>query len=210
MKKILITLLLTVFSFALFAQEPELSDYEKYHMEKEAEMLGETTVPDTIHDTVYVVVEQEAEPVIINNYNGYNEPNYRFLLTFGYGYHYSGYYDPWYYGYNYYDPWYYDYYGYNRYYGSYYYPYWGHNRYYSSYYYGHNFYNYGYYSRPRGQRYATSNALGRNKNYYRPYNKTYSSGYAAPSTASKKNAYTRPSTTKQVATTRTQNSRTNG
>jgi len=66
MKKLLITLLLTLFSFTLIAQERELSDYEKYRMEKEQELYG---TPDTTKtDTVYIVVEQEAEPVIINKY----------------------------------------------------------------------------------------------------------------------------------------------
>jgi len=133
----------------------------------------------------------ESETVVINNYYDYTQPNLRFNLAFGYGYgyHYQpyyGYYDNWYgyYPYNYYGYGYYPYYGYNYYYG--------HNHYY-----GHNYYNYGYYSRPRGQRYATSNALGWNRNYYKPYNKTYSSGYVSAPTAAKKN----------VVTTRTQSTR---
>jgi len=209
MKKILITLLLTIFSFALIAQERELSDYEKYRMEKEAEMLGEVIVPDTIHDTVYVVLDTpvESETVVINNYNDYTQPNYRFLLTFGYDWRpyyqpYYGYYDPFFY-----DPYYYGgYYGYNYWYpyGSHYYPYYGLNYHYSGYY---GYHNYGYY-KPSGHRYATSSALGWNKSYYRPYNKTYRSGYVSAPTASKKNTVaTRPTQTKQVATTRTNGSR---
>ena len=98
MKKILLLLLLTLLSFVLIAQERELSDYEKYRIAKEQELYG---IPDTTKtDTVYIVVEQEAEPVIINNYyRDYNEPNLRFSLTFGYLW--SPYYQP-YYGY--YDP----------------------------------------------------------------------------------------------------------
>ena len=288
MKKLLILLLLTLFSFVLIGQERELSDYEKYRMEKDNERLGQqdeevfyivedmpkfkgedgkefrkyiaenvrypkeavqngTTgkvivsfIVDKNGDVTNAKVEksvdpyldaeairvvesspkwiagkqrgvavnvqftfpinfvldvpqEQAEPVVINNYyNDYNQPNYRFLLTFGYHYpYYSHYYDPFYYGYNY------------GYYGSYY-PYWGYNsHYYGSYYYGHNhyygynYYNYGYYSRPRGQRYATSNALGWNRNYYQPYNKTYGSGYVPAPTSAKKN----------VVTTRTQSTR---
>ncbi len=50
MKKILILLLLTIFSFALVAQERELSDYEKYRMAQEQELYAEpdTTKTDTV------------------------------------------------------------------------------------------------------------------------------------------------------------------
>jgi len=184
MKKFLLLLSLILLSFALIAQERELSDYEKYRMAQEQEMLA--PIDTTKVDTVYIVLEQEAEPVVINNYySDYNQPNYRDLFTFGYVYR------PYYSYYNYYDPFYYDWYSpyyYGHYYGHSYYPYYGYNNYY-----GHNYYNYGHYSQPRGQRYATSNALGRNNNYYRPYNKTYSSGYVNPPTTTKKNIVaTRP------------------
>jgi len=278
MKKILILLLLTLFSFVLVAQERELSDYEKYRMEKDNERLGqqdeevfyivedmpkfqgedgkefrkyitenvrypqeavknnitgkvivsfivnkngkvvnaqvEKSVDITLDaEAVRVVMsspkwepgkqrgeavnvkftfpinfvldnQEQTEPVVINNYyNDYTQPNLRFNLTFGYGYgYYNHYYDPWYnygYGYGYpsYGAWYGGYYNYEAYYGMYY-PYYGHGYY--PYYYGHNNYN-------RGYRYATSNTLGWNRNYYQPYNKTYSSGYVTAPTASKKN-----------------------
>ena len=291
MKKILIALLIMVFSFSLFAQEPELSDYEKYRIEKEKELYGEPNeevfyivedmpkfqgedakefrkyitqnviypqeaVKDGITGKVIVsfVVDkngkvtkakveksvdqyldaeairvvmsspkwtagkqrgetvkvqftfpinfvldnqQASEPVVINNYySDYTQPNYRFLLTFGYQYpYYSHYYDPWYgYGYPSYGAWYGGYYNHYAYYGMYY-PYYGYNNYYGH---NHNYWNYGYYSRPSGRRYATSNE----------YYKTYRNGYVSAPTAAKKNIVsTRPQQTRQATTTRTSGER---
>jgi len=177
----------------------KLSNYEKYRIQKDRERFGE---PDTTKtDTVYIVVEQDAEPVVINNYySDYNQPNLRFSLTFGYLWSpyyqpYYGYYDPfyyndWYYPYNSYNYW-----GYNPYYNRSYYGYWGHNTYYNR-----------SYSQPHGQRYAASSALGRNRNYYQQYNNTYREGYLSAPTASKKNVVaTRPQETRQAVNTQRQN-----
>ena len=285
MKKILILLLLTLFSFVSIAQERELSDYEKYRMEKERERFVETdeevfyivedmpkfkgndatefrkwiaqnvrypeeAAKNGIQGKVIVsfvvnkngevvnaeikksvdpyldaeavrVVESspnwiagkqrgvpvnvaftfpinfvldtpvESETVVINNYNDYTQPNYRFLLTFGYTY--PSYYDPfyydWYYGY---DPYYYGWYSrpyYN--YG------WYSYRYYHYYprYYGH-VYHYPYYTY-KYPKYGRSYA----SNPY--YKKTYRSGFV-PAPSSRKTAVvnTRPKTTRQVTTTR--------
>jgi len=133
MKKILLTLLAILFAFVLIGQEAELSNYEKYRIEKDKELYG---TPDTTKtDTVYIIVKEKSEPVIINNYYEDNDqPNYRVLLTFGYVYRpYCLHYDPFYYNY-----WYTPYY-YNRYYNSYYYGYWGRNSYYINHYYGHRY-----------------------------------------------------------------------
>ena len=253
MKKILITLLLTLFSFVLFAQESELSDYEKYRIEKEKEpyqideevfyivedmpkfqgedgkefrkwitqnvvypqeaikdgITGKVIVSFVVNksgevvnakieksinkyldaEAIRVVMsspkwvagkqrgetvnvqftfpinfvldnQEQSEPVVINNYyNNYNQPDYRFLLTFGYSYpYYNHYYDPWYsYGYGYpsYGAWYGGYYNYYAYYGMYY-PYYGYNFYshhHSYWYYSHNYNNRNWYSRPQRPRY---------------------------------------------------------
>ena len=197
MKKILILLLLTLFSFVLIAQERELSDYEKYRMQKEAEMLGEITVQDTIHDTVYVEA-QESEPVIVNNYYvRENQPNLRFLLTFGGIYRpfyqpYYGYYDPlyydWYYGY---DPFYYDWYYWSwNWYIPNYYTSWYHRPYYR--YYNHSRPYYSHTSRYYNGRHMATNTLGWNRDYYRPnYKQTVgrsSTARITPKTTVAKNA----------------------
>ena len=301
MKKLFLILITILFTFPLFAQEPEpeLSDYEKYRIEKEKELYQtdeevfyivedmpkfqgkdgkefrkyitenvrypQEAVKNNITGKVIVsfvvdksgevinakieksidpyldaeairVVESspkwiagkqrgeavkvqftfpinfvldapdESETVIINNYNDYTQPNYRFLLTFGYHYpYYSHYYDPFYYGYN------------SYYYGSYY-PYWGYNRYYSSYYgynnyYGHNYYNYGNSSRPyRNGKYTATNALGWNRNYYRSYQQNVGSSRTAGITSKRpvsKSIATRQAPIQQSAT-RQQTTRTNG
>ena len=51
MKKLFILLLLTLFSFVLIGQERELSDYEKYRMEKDNEPFGQTD------EEVFYIVE---------------------------------------------------------------------------------------------------------------------------------------------------------
>ena len=292
MKKLFLILITILFTFPLLAQEPELSDYEKYRIEKEKELYQvdeevfyivedmpkfqgedatefrkwitqnvrypEVAIKNNITGKVIIsfVVnkkgevinakveksvdpaldaeairvamaspkwspgmqrgeavnvqftfpinfvldnQEETQPVVINNYyNDYNQPNYRFLLTFGYSYpYYNHYYDPWY-SYGYYG-WGSPYYG--HYYGHGYYPYYGYNNYY-----GHNNY-YGYYSQPRGQRYATSNTLGWNRNYYSPYTKTNRSGYVTPPSTSKNVIVNRPTTTRQATNIRTSGER---
>ena len=69
MKKIVTILILLLMSLVLIGQERELSDYEKYRMQKEADMLAETP-KDTIHDTIYIekqesdkYIKQEQYPV---------------------------------------------------------------------------------------------------------------------------------------------------
>ena len=194
MKKLLITLIITIFSFSLFAQERELSDYELYRMEMEQELYEVQDTSDA-PDTVYVVLEQEAEPVIVNNYyNGYNQPNYRFLLSFGSFYRpyhqpYNSYYGSWYNSYQY-NIWF----EYESYYG-YYYGYYGSHY---SRYYGYNGYHSSYYSRPNGRHYSSSAGLGWKSDYYRPYNKTNRSGYVPASTVTRKNTAVRPITTRSA------------
>ena len=99
MKKIFTLLLATFFSLSLMGQERELSDYEKYRMQKEKEEHYTLYESDTVKkDSVYV--EVESEPVVINNYYVDNEPNLRFNLTFGYHwrpYYYDPFYCDWYY-----------------------------------------------------------------------------------------------------------------
>jgi len=277
MKKLLITLLLILLSFMLIAQERELSDYEKYRMEKENELNGQQqeevffivedmpqfnggnaeefrkwitksvrypqeAAKNNVSGKVYIqfavnsrgeVVDaivvrgvdpyldaealrvvntspkwtagkqrgvavkvrftfpinfvldnqKKSEPVVINNYYNYNQPNYRFLMTFGYAY--RPYYQP---NYDYYDPYYYGgYYRYNSYYGSYYYPYWGWNRYYGSYW-GYN--NYNYWNRPKYYAY----------NYRKPKTRDYTYGYRQ-SRSAYSNSKPVVRTTRTVATT---------
>ena len=152
------------------------------------------------------VASNDEATTIVNNYyiedNNYDDwvwrNNISYRLTFGHSYYnhyrysYYGSYYPYYggyYGYNYYDPYYYGgYYGYYGYYGNYWNRYYGHNHYYNHNRYYTNNYN-------RGRHYASSGALGTNRNYYTPYNKTYRSGYVSnPYTSAKKspyNAYTK-------------------
>lgn len=193
MKKLLLIYTLFFLSLLCFSQERELSDYEKYRLEQEQEMLAvkyDTGIYDagaTIPDTI----EQQTEVVVINNYYiEDNQPDYRYMLTFGHR-PYRSYYDP------YYDPYYYNnWYGYN----PYYYGGWGYSSYYNvgygGHYYSHNYYN----SRPRGQLYAKSNSLGWSRNHYQPYNKTYKNGYVNRPTSTKKSPYNMY--TKTTATTR--------
>ena len=135
-----------------------MSDYEKYMRQKELERFAYLDSPDTVvvRDTVYVEIEPEIK-VVNHYYDNYTRPNYRFMLTFGYGSYYP------YYGYPTYGDWYSGYYGYESYYGMYY-PYYGHYRHS---YWGYP-YNRGYYS------YWGHH----NHNYWRyptHYNKTYTS-----------------------------------
>ena len=92
--------------------EEDLSDYEKYWMQKEAEMLGETYEPQGSEAAYASQYEQydsidqasrygeESAPVIVNNYNYYYDPN---------DYYYSSNlrrFSDRYYGWDYYDPFY--------------------------------------------------------------------------------------------------------
>ncbi|MCK4749253.1 MAG: hypothetical protein KAT15_19505, partial [Bacteroidales bacterium] len=64
--------------------EENLSDYEQYSLQREAEMLGETYAPEG-SEALYVDQYQEYDtldqygqpvaPVIVNNYNYYTDPN---------------------------------------------------------------------------------------------------------------------------------------
>jgi hypothetical protein len=89
-----------------------LSDYERYRLQQEAQMLGETYEPEG-SEALYVeqyqltdsmdqgaVIGQETAPVIVNNYNYYTDPN---------DYYYSSNlrrFSDEYYGWDYYDPYY--------------------------------------------------------------------------------------------------------
>jgi hypothetical protein len=174
MKKLIFILIGLLFTYISYPQERELSDYEKYRMEKEKEIYYSDEVPDTVYvvekDTVYV--EKETDQTVVNNYYVDNDYDYdwRFRthrrLYFSYNYyprHYS-YWDTWYYDSWYYDSWYYGYNYYPRYY-SYYYPrhyYWGNH------YHHHYYYNYPKYYRGNTRYYASS-SLGRTKYYSNPY-----------------------------------------
>ena len=69
------------------AESAALSDYERYRLQQEAQMLGETYEPEG-SEALYVeqyqltdsivqgaVIGQETAPVIVNNYNYYTDPN---------------------------------------------------------------------------------------------------------------------------------------
>ncbi len=142
-----------VYAESQVSDTENLSDYEKYKLQREAEMLGETYEPQGSealyanqyeeYDSLNQVSEygQESAPVIINNY--YNDPN---------DYYYSSNlrrFSDDYYGWNYYDPYYTDLYfytgsrlhwgmsmgwGYPYYRGGYYPSYWGYGGYYDSWY----------------------------------------------------------------------------
>lgn len=138
MKRTLILILLAFFSYISFSQEErELSDYEKYRIEKEKKEHSNDTV--YIIDTVYIKDDGET---IVNNYYD-DTPNIRFRLSFGYSpYWYHSWYDPWYdwHDFYWYNPWYYRYsyryspyrYYYHRYYPRYYYHKRPHHRYHAS------------------------------------------------------------------------------
>lgn len=82
MKKILLLFTLTLLSFMLIAQDHELTNYEKYRLAQEQELLG---VPDTTKTDTIFIEAQQTEAVVINNYYiEDNQPNYRDLFTFGY------------------------------------------------------------------------------------------------------------------------------
>ena len=192
MKKLIAFIAALFFTFAVFSQERELSDYEKYVLEKENQELVSAEVPDIITkvDTVYI---ETKEPTVINNYYIDSEPNLRHNIYFGYSWnyrpYYSGYYNPWHYGYGYgypsYGAWYGGYYNY-PYYGSYY-PYYGYN------WYGHNYYRPHYYSH--------NYYRNRRNSYYSPYTKTYRYGYITnPASRTAKSAIR---TTKPVIVNRT-------
>ena len=169
MKKIFIILLITLFSFSVFAQEKKLSNYEKYRIEKEKK-INET------QEEVFFIVEdmpkfqinfvlddlQESESVVINNYyNDYNEPNYRFLLTFGYSYPYNyGYYNPYYYG---------GYFGYQPWFFRYHWNYWNTSWYYGSYYIYNSSYYYADRDYYRNRYWNRRNTVIRHRNTPNPY-----------------------------------------
>jgi hypothetical protein len=97
------------------AANENLSDYEIYRMQQEAEMLGESYAPEgseALYAEQYVEYDtlgeygQKGAPVIVNNYNYYTDPT---------DYYYSSSlrrFSDNYYGWNYYDPYYTDMYWY--------------------------------------------------------------------------------------------------
>jgi hypothetical protein len=165
MKKFLFSISLLILTLIGFSQAEtaEMSDYEKYRLQKdikEHSILYDTTYVDTVYvfDTVYIKDNKKSATVINNYYEdedyGYDRPDVRFNLCFGYNWFYSPwyswYYDPWFY-----DPWYYSYY-------SYWYSPWYYPRYYYPYnYYGWNDWGYGYHNYPGHHNYSTHN----NNNY---------------------------------------------
>jgi hypothetical protein len=80
MKKLFVLLAIILVGSFSFAQEEELSDYEKYRMEQEEERFNPTTAvipaPDTIYDTVYVEIDSEEPVVVNNNYYSNEYPDY--------------------------------------------------------------------------------------------------------------------------------------
>jgi hypothetical protein len=186
--------------------DENLSDYELYKIQREAEMLGETYEPQG-SEALYVQQYQEVDtlvqygeekaPVIVNNYNYYSDPNDPN------DYYYSSNlrrFSDEYYGWDYYDPYYTDYYypgsrfrwgmsmgwGYpgmgfgfsygNPYYGSYYPSYWGGG--YGGYYDPYYSWGYGgYYGGYYGGHYGGSYWSGYNHGYYHGY---YDSRYYQP------------------------------
>lgn len=170
MKKLSLIFLICFFSYISFSQKTELSNYEKYRIEKEKQENLNLNSPDTIYivDTVYLEQENQ-ESTIINNYytNDYSLRHRLYipwyfddLFMYGYSYPYYNWnyfaYNPWYFGYQ---PWSF------RYYWS----YWNTPYYYSSYY----IYNPGCYyvdrdyyrNRYRNQR----NGVIRHRNTSNPY-----------------------------------------
>jgi len=106
-----------VYSESQVSADENLSDYERYSMQREAEMLGQSYAPEGSealyatqyqeYDTVYQTSEygQESAPVVVNNY--YSNPN---------DYYYSSNlrrFSDSYYGWDYYDPYYTDMYHYS-------------------------------------------------------------------------------------------------
>jgi len=97
--------------------DENLSDYEKYRLQQESEMLGESYTPEgseALYAEQYIEYDtlgqfgQEGAPVVVNNYNYYTNPN---------DYYYSSNlrrFSDEYYGWNYYDPYYTDMYWYTR------------------------------------------------------------------------------------------------
>jgi hypothetical protein len=141
MKKLITILLLNLFTYISLAQrETELSNYEKYRLQKDIkehatlyDKILDTIFIDTLYitDTVYLPDKSNKKnQTIVNNYYededyGYDGLNIRFHLYFGH----TWYYDPWY-SWNY-DPWFYDpWYNWNYSYFSYWYFPWYFPRYY--------------------------------------------------------------------------------
>ena len=156
--------------------DENLSDYEKYRMRQEAEFLGETYEPEgsealyaeqyQVYDTLNQEEQykEEKAPVIVNNYNYYNDPN---------DYYYSSNlrrFSDEYYGWDYYDPYYTDpyYWGGSRIHWGmsmgWGYPYWG-----FGFSYGYPYYRYSYYPSYWGWDYY-------DPWYYSPYS-SYWGGY---------------------------------
>jgi len=178
MKKLLLSISLLILTLIGFSQAEtaEMSDYEKYRLQKDIEEHStlydktfDTTFIDTayVFDTVYVKDNKKSATVINNYYEnedyGYDRPDVRFNLCFGYNWFYSPwyswYYDPWFYDPWYYSPWYFSWYypyhsyWYTPYYGYPYYGYhgyndWGYNGHHNNSYHQNNNYTYG----PRNSR----------------------------------------------------------
>ena len=97
-----------VYAEPMVADE-NMSDYERYRLEREAEMLGENYTPEGSealyanqyqeYDTLAQYGEASA-PVIVNNYNYYTDPNEYYyssnLRRFSDSYYGWDYYDPYY------------------------------------------------------------------------------------------------------------------
>ena len=170
-----------VYTKSAEAADANLSDYERYKLQKEAEMLGESYAPEgseALYAEQYSEYDslgqygQESAPVIVNNYNYYTDPS---------DYYYSSNlrrFSDSYYGWNYYDPYYTDMYWYT---GSRYswgismgwgYPGWG-MRYSYGYPYYRPYYGYGGYYDP----FYSWGYGGYYGGYYPYYGGSYWSGY---------------------------------
>ena len=131
MKKLSLIFLMCFFSYISFSQKGELSNYEKYRIEKEKQENLALNSQDTVYivDTVYVESEEskELEAIINNNYYtsnyslrhrlyfeyysgrlNYTPWFYDDLFMYGYSYPYYSWnyfpYNPWYFGFRY-NPW---------------------------------------------------------------------------------------------------------
>jgi hypothetical protein len=108
MKKFIILLTLIFVNISLFCQDDiyytpkkdttkhQLSNYEKYRLEKDKQLVKTDTSTTIIKDTIKVI---DKTTTIINNYysndNDYDNYQYRFLDSYSYPYYYN-----WYYPYN--------------------------------------------------------------------------------------------------------------
>jgi len=178
MKKILNILVALLFTIQSVSQTEGLSNYEKYRLEKDEELYEKK---DTI-------VEEKSETIIVNNYyDDYEQPNYRYIVVFGWHSipHYQPYYYDYWYWYDYSWGWYYTY--------NYWHPYYRHHYHYNN---SRNNNNYGHRNATisNGRTTSVRNATVEKKPYTKPVVRPTrtSTTYSKPRVVTYKPSYSKP------------------